>query len=169
MSIDSTDKWVTFVYNNPRGYWDDIVKELGEEECVHLIRGGMIHQGCSPTRRTYGINSMGITYVCEWVRASSRQSLEEVKERFRNIYYKTGNMVDGRVVTDKTISWKKIKKGDVVLEGDVRNLQYRILTNIYGKNWEYFENGYYRETKPEYCIYKVNGQKNAEGELIKIV
>lgn len=76
------------------------------------------------------------------------------------------NILDGRLITDKTISWKNIKSGDIVIEG--KNLSYRIITKVYGKNWEYFEDGYYKETKPEYCQYKVNGQKNAGGELIKI-
>lgn len=75
---------------------------------------------------------------------------------------------DGRHFSNEAINWKDIKVGDVVLEGDT-NFNYRTITNITGNNWEYVDdNGYYHETKPDYCHWKVCGQKGCNGKLIKI-
>ena len=73
---------------------------------------------------------------------------------------------DGRIFSDEEINWKDIKVGDVVLEGE-SNFIYRTITSIAGNSWEYFDNGYYHETKPYYCHWKVDGQK--DGKLIKII
>ena len=85
------------------------------------------------------------------------------------------DIFDGRIFTDETINWKDIKVGDTVLHGD-RNFEYVTITNIYGNCWEYInQDGYYRETKPYYCHWKVMGQKdmsntrNGKGKLIKII
>jgi hypothetical protein len=76
---------------------------------------------------------------------------------------------DGRLISDNKIDWKEIKVGDVVLEGDVVDKKsYRILTQVDGKYWEYFEDGYYKSTSPEYCHWLIKGQKMSNGELIYI-
>ena len=79
-----------------------------------------------------------------------------------------GYYFDNRLITDKTIDWKKIRKGDVVLEG-IKNHSYRVLTSVDNEYWEYFDDGYFKSTSPEYCHWLVVGQKNAGGELIQIV
>ena len=77
---------------------------------------------------------------------------------------------DGRRFSDFEISSKFIKAGDIVLEGDGPHFSYRILTSVDGKHWEYFEDGYYHSTSPEYCHWLVKGQKNcSNSELVKII
>ena len=79
-------------------------------------------------------------------------------------------MFDERYFCDDDIGWEHIKVGDVVLEGDTE-YQYRTLTNVDGKYWEYFgeNDGYYHNTCPEYCHWLVEGQKGCKGRLIKII
>ena len=81
----------------------------------------------------------------------------------------SNNIFDGRRFSNFEISSEYVKAGDIVLEGDGLNFKYRILTKVDGKHWEYFENGYYFSTSPEYCHWLVKGQKNCSGELIKII
>ena len=76
---------------------------------------------------------------------------------------------DGRHFTNKAVSWREVKTGDVVLEGNGPDFSYRTLTNVDGKYWEYFEDGYYHSTSPEFCYWLVYGQKNANGILLKII
>ena len=79
--------------------------------------------------------------------------------------------LDGREIINKEISWKEIKVGDVVLEGNVEQMiKYCVLTRVINNYWEYFNinDGYLHSTSPEYCYYLVLGQKNAGGTLIKI-
>ena len=72
---------------------------------------------------------------------------------------------DGRTFSLEKIHWSEIKKGDVVVHGNIENVSYITLTNVDGKYWEYFENGYYKSTTPEFCHWKVVGQKNCDGIL----
>jgi len=76
---------------------------------------------------------------------------------------------DGREISNESICWKDIKKGNVVLEGN-KNERYRILTDVQDEYWEYFDtdDGYYHSTSPEYCHWKVDGQKGSKGKIIKI-
>ena len=78
--------------------------------------------------------------------------------------------IDDRIVSNEIINWRKIKKGDVVVHGNVLNdkINYITLTYVDGKYWEYFEDGYYKSTSPEYCHWLVKGQKHCNGKLIKI-
>lgn len=77
---------------------------------------------------------------------------------------------DGRRFSDFEISSKFIKAGDIVLEGSGPDFRYRTLTSVYGERWEYFDDGYYHLTSPEYCHWLVKGQKNClNSELIKII
>lgn len=76
---------------------------------------------------------------------------------------------DGRTFTNFETSWRDIKTGDVVLEGDDPNFKYRTITTVDLKYWEYFEDGYYKSTSHEYCHQLVVGQPGCDGELIKIV
>jgi hypothetical protein len=76
---------------------------------------------------------------------------------------------DEREISNESIRWENIKRGDVVLEGN-KNENYRILTDVQDKHWEYFDtdDGYYHSTSPEYCHWKVEGQKGCKGKIIKI-
>lgn len=78
---------------------------------------------------------------------------------------------DGRVFSEETIDWHSVCCGDVVIEGDVYTpSMYRTLTQVDGKNWEYFGGGYYCSTSPEFCHWLVRGQKRTdEGKLIRII
>lgn len=77
---------------------------------------------------------------------------------------------DGRRFSDFEISSKYIKAGDIVLEGNGPNFKYRTLTSVDGERWEYFDDGYYHLTSPEYCHWLVKGQKNClNSELVKII
>lgn len=82
--------------------------------------------------------------------------------------------IDGRYISDKTIDWKDIKVGDVVIEGinsnNTEKHGYRVLTDVDGNYWEYFdtESGYYCSTSPEFCHYLIIGQKGANGYIKKI-
>ena len=79
--------------------------------------------------------------------------------------------IDGRYIIDKTIDWKDIKVGDVVIEGNnIEKPAYRVLTDVDGNYWEYFdyESGYYKSTSPQFCHYLVIGQKKSNGVLKKI-
>ena len=49
-----------------------------------------------------------------------------------------GYYFDNRLITDKTIDWKKIRKCDVVLEG-IKNHSYRVLTSVDNEYLEYFD------------------------------
>lgn len=71
---------------------------------------------------------------------------------------------------DIQINWKDIKKGDVVLQGS-EDYKYRVLTDVSGTYWEYFDinDGYYHGLSPDYCHWLVIGQKCVGGKLIKIV
>lgn len=100
-------------------------------------------------------------------------SLFYKKERIMKV--ETGEVIDGRVLSEDTIDWKEIKAGDVVIEGKLKRIKdidswYRTLTQVDGKYWEYFDNGYYHATSPENCEWLVSGQKMCDGsKLIKIV
>ena len=74
-----------------------------------------------------------------------------------------------KILYNETIDWHDIKPGDVVLEG-IRDLEYRVLTDVDGTYWEYLDpnDGYYHSTSPEYCHYLVKGQKSAGRNIIKI-
>lgn len=73
-------------------------------------------------------------------------------------------------ISKETIPWENVKVGDVVLEGSRENINYRVLTKVDGKYWEYFDSktGYFRGTAPEYCRYLVKGQLGCNRELMKI-
>lgn len=75
---------------------------------------------------------------------------------------------DGRTFSEDKIDWKKIKKGDVVIHGFIKddNVNYITLSNVDGKYWEYFEDGYYKSTTPEFCHWLVVGQKNCGGSAL---
>ena len=75
---------------------------------------------------------------------------------------------DGRTFSIEKVNWKNIKKGDVVVHGFIKNddVTYITLTNVDGKYWEYFEDGYYKSTTPEFCHWLVIGQKNCSGSLL---
>jgi hypothetical protein len=78
---------------------------------------------------------------------------------------------DGRKIVSDTIDWKNVQKGDIVLEG-IKNEKYRTLTDVQGTYWEYFDenDGYYHDTSPEFCHWKVVGQKNCNsGKIMKII
>lgn len=76
---------------------------------------------------------------------------------------------DGRPVSLDEVDWKDIKAGDVVIEGNHLSLGwYRVLTQVDGKHWEYFEDGCYHSTSPEFCHWKVEGQKSSNGRLVEI-
>lgn len=80
------------------------------------------------------------------------------------------DMFDERRFSDDIIDWRCIKDGDIVLEGDF-DYHYRVLTFVDGKYWEYFSenDGYYHSTSPEYCHWKIEGQKGGrDARLIKI-
>lgn len=83
---------------------------------------------------------------------------------FNNLTY------DGREVSNETINWEDVKIGDVVIQGFLskEKCEYITLTNIDGKYWEYFENGYYKSTSPEFCHWLIKGQKNCDGKIIHI-
>ena len=67
------------------------------------------------------------------------------------------------------VDYKTIKPGDVVIEGDLMaNPSYRTLTQVNGKNWVYFKDGFYHSTSPQYCHWLVKGQKHCEGKLLSI-
>ena len=76
---------------------------------------------------------------------------------------------DGRTLSLEKIHWSKIKAGDVVVHGFIKenNVSYITLTNVDGKYWEYYEDGYYKSTTPEFCHWKVVGQKNCGGGILK--
>lgn len=79
---------------------------------------------------------------------------------------------DGREISEETINWKDIKVGDVVIQGFSLNnklCEYITLTFVEGKYWEYFENGYYKSTSPEFCHWVVRGQKHCNGKLKRII
>jgi elongation factor P hydroxylase len=78
---------------------------------------------------------------------------------------------DSREITEDTVNWKDIKVGDVVIEGFLNSelCEYITLTNVDGKYWEYFENGYYKSTSPEFCHWLVKGQKHCDGKLKRII
>ena len=86
-------------------------------------------------------------------------------------YDEIGLIYDNRIVSDDVINWKEIKKGDVIIHGFLtdKNIEYITLTHVDGKYWEYFENGYYKSTSPEFCHWLVKGQKHCGGKLISIV
>ena len=76
---------------------------------------------------------------------------------------------DGRPVSLDEVDWKDIKVGDVVIEGNNLSLGwYRVLTQVDGKHWEFFEDGCYHSTSPEFCHWKVEGQKSSNGRLVEI-
>lgn len=79
------------------------------------------------------------------------------------------SIIEQTNISKDTILWGDIRIGDVVIEGD-KNEQYRVLTGVDGKHWEYFDvnTGNYRSTSPEYCHYLVKGQLGCDRELIKI-
>lgn len=77
--------------------------------------------------------------------------------------------LDKLIFTNKEVFWRYIKPGDVVLEGDEPNFKYRTITAVDLKYCEYFEDGYYHSTSPEYCHWLVVGQPGCDGELVKIV
>lgn len=66
--------------------------------------------------------------------------------------------LDGRQFSDEEVDWKDIRVGDVVIEGYGKPAQYRTLTAVDGKYWEYFRNGFYSSTSPEFCHWLVDGQ-----------
>lgn len=80
---------------------------------------------------------------------------------------------DGRIVSIDEISWKGIKMGDIVIEGDLapygeEGPNYRVLTDVTGTDWEYFgQDGYYHSTSPEFCHWLVCGQKGCIGGELK--
>lgn len=79
---------------------------------------------------------------------------------------------DGREILEETVNWKDIKVGDVVIQGFSLNnklCEYITLTFVEGKYWEYFENGYYKSTSPEFCHWVVRGQKHCNGKLKRII
>ena len=78
--------------------------------------------------------------------------------------------LDKRDISDEDIHWSEIKVGDVVVEC-ITDIKYRVLTNVNGTYWEYFDptDGYYHATSPEFCAFKVDGQKSANGKLIPII
>lgn len=78
--------------------------------------------------------------------------------------------IDGRIISNEIISYRKIKKGDVVIHGSILSdkINYITLTYVDGKYWEYFEDGYYKSTSPEFCHWLVKGQRHCDGKLIKI-
>ena len=78
---------------------------------------------------------------------------------------------DGREISTESVSWKDIKVGDVVIEGFLNSklCEYVTLTNVDGKYWEYFDNGYYKSTSPEFCHWVVKGQKHCDGKLKRII
>lgn len=79
---------------------------------------------------------------------------------------------DGREISEETVNWKDIKVGDVVIQGFSLNnklCEYITLTFVEGKYWEYFENGYYKSTSPEFCHWVVRGQKHCNGKLKRII
>lgn len=78
-----------------------------------------------------------------------------------------GDKIDGRVVSKDVICYDKLKSGDVVVHGNTLN--YITLTNVEGKYFEYFDNGYYKSTSIEFCHWLVCGQKNCDGKFVKIV
>ena len=79
------------------------------------------------------------------------------------------NVFDGRKFDeDFKFDWRAVAVGDVVIEGDEER-KFRTLTDVSGKNWEYFgEDGYYHSTSPEFCHYIVLGQKCAGGKICPI-
>lgn len=79
---------------------------------------------------------------------------------------------DGREISEETVNWKDIKVGDVVIQGFSLNnklCEYITLTFVEGKYWEYFENGYYKSTSPEFCHWVVREQKHCNGKLKRII
>ena len=79
---------------------------------------------------------------------------------------------DGREISEETVNWKDIKVGDVVIQGFSLNnklCEYITLTFVEGKYWEYFENGYYKSTSPEFCHWVVRGQTPSNGKLKRII
>lgn len=86
-------------------------------------------------------------------------------------YHWFNKKFDGRLISKETINWKNIKKGDVLIHGELsndKNPSYITLTKVNGKHWEYFENGYYKSTSPEFCHWVVKGQKNCNGKIMRI-
>jgi hypothetical protein len=78
---------------------------------------------------------------------------------------------DGREISKEIVNWKDIKVGDVLIQGSLKkgNGEYITLTTVDGKYWEYFENGYYKSTSPEFCHWVIRGQKHCDGKLKRIV
>lgn len=86
-------------------------------------------------------------------------------------YHWLNKKFDGRLISKETINWRKIKKGNVLIHGDLSNDKkpsYITLTCVDDKYWGYFEDGYYKSTSPEYCHWLVKGQKHCNGKLIRI-
>lgn len=119
-------------------------------------------------------NDMSIDKVDEYYLSSTADRLVDalsglVTVLAKRCVYKNKRYYDGREITDDEVDWKEIKPGDIILEGDIdKNPSYRVLTYVAGNYFEYFNNGYYCSTKPEYCHYLVKGQKGCGGKLIRI-
>jgi len=105
--------------------------------------------------------------LLDFQQKASAQIFHALRKRHRGYIFK--NMIyDGRkALSAPFIDWKLIKVGDVVMEGDDEP-KYITLTQVDGKYWEYFENGFYHGTSPEYCHWLVRGNGGNKSYLMPI-